>query len=175
MATQLPRPRPGLFGRRSSIAGYSFIEVLMSIGILSISLAVCVPRLSVSKRQAIAAALVGDLRVFATAFETYAQEHGSFPAEANAGEMVPEMAGSLGQKGWLKPTPIGGQYNWDADQVHYGTRYRAVIQISATAAAPLIEDVELWEAIDKLIDDGNLNTGIFRLGAGNEPIYIIAQ
>lgn len=147
----------------------------MSMGILSICVAVLVPRLTSTKRQAIATAVGNDLMKFAAAFDVYAQERGQFPGETEAGVLPTEMAERINSQAWTRMTPMGGQYNWDKDQVHYGTRYRAVIQICATASAPLAEDVEIWEALDRTIDDGNLSTGHFRLGAGNEPIYIVAQ
>jgi type II secretory pathway pseudopilin PulG len=146
----------------------------MSLGILSISLAVFVPRLTTTKNQSMATAVANDLRTFAAAFDTYAQEKGGWPAEVDAGVLPPEMTDRLNNQAWLRQTPIGGQYNWDNNQMHYGVRYQAVIQISDTASAPLPEDVEMWEAIDKVIDDGNLSTGNFRLGANNEPIFIIS-
>ena len=69
---------------------------------------------------------------------------------------------------------MGGQYNWDNNQTHYGTTYRAVIGINSTSSAPVVQDADLLEAIDDVIDDGNLTTGNFRLGADDEPIYIVA-
>lgn len=147
----------------------------MSVGILSICVAVLVPRLTSTKRQAIATAVGNDLMKFAAAFDVYAQERGQFPAETDTGVLPPEMAERISSQAWTRMTPMGGQYNWDNNQMHYGTRYRAVIQICGTTSAPLPEDVELWEALDRTIDDGNLSTGHLRLGAGNEPIYIVAQ
>jgi prepilin-type N-terminal cleavage/methylation domain-containing protein len=160
--------------RRRRPAGFTIIEVLMSLGILSITIAAVVPRLTSTKRQAIATAVVNDLRTFAAAFDTYAQEKGGYPAETAAGELPTEMKDRINNTAWLRQTPIGGQYNWDNNQLHTGTRYKAVIQISETAAAPLPQDLDLWEAIDRVIDDGNLNTGNFRLGANDEPIFIIS-
>jgi type II secretory pathway pseudopilin PulG len=153
--------------------GFTIADVLMSLIVVSISLAVVVPRLTSTKRQAMATAIGNDLRTFAAAFDTYAHETGNWPADTAAGVVPPEMATRLNADSWLRITPIGGQYNWDYNQTHYGTRYKAVIQISATSAAPLPQDVELWEAVDKTIDDGNLNTGNFRLGADDEPIFVI--
>ena len=163
------RPR----SRLSRCAGFTIADVLMSIIIISISLAVIVPRLTSTKRQAMVTAVGNDLRTFAAAFDTYAHEKGEWPADTAAGVLPPEMATRINAESWLRVTPIGGQYSWDNNQTHYGTRYKAVIQVCATSAAPLPQDVELWEAIDKAIDDGNLYTGNFRLGADDEPIFII--
>jgi prepilin-type N-terminal cleavage/methylation domain-containing protein len=165
-------PSSNFRSRRS--AGFTIIEVLMSLGILSITIAAVVPRLTSTKRQAIATTIVNDLRTFAAAFDTYAQEKGGYPAEVDAGVLPPEMKDRINSTAWLRQTPIGGQYNWDSNQLHTGTRYRAVIQISETAAAPLPQDLDLWEAIDRVIDDGNLATGNFRLGSDDQPIFIIS-
>jgi type II secretory pathway pseudopilin PulG len=155
-------------------AAFSIIEVLMSLGILSLSIAVIIPRLTATKRQAIATAMANNLKQFATAFDVYAQERGAFPAETEPGVVPPEMEGRISSEVWTRITPMGGMFNWDNNQMHYGTRYRAAIQISATSAAPLPQDIEVWEALDRTIDDGDLTTGNFRLGSGNEPIFIVA-
>ena len=167
--------RRRLFSSEHRAAAFTLIEVMMSITIVSICIAAVVPRLQSSKRQAMASTIVNDLRTFTGAFEAYAQERGTFPAEVAAGVVPPEVADRLNNTAWKRPTPIGGHYNWDSGQTHYGVTYRAVIQISETSTSPMIQDLELWEVIDKLMDDGNLLTGSFRLGAGDEPIYIIAQ
>ncbi len=165
---RIPSPPP----RRS--AGFTIIEIMVTLGILSILIASVVPRITGTKRQALAAAVVNDLRTFAAAFDTYAQEKGGFPPEVDAGVLPPEMADRISNTVWLRQTPIGGQYNWDNNQLHGGTHYRAVIQICETATASLPQDLDLWEAIDRMVDDGNLATGNFRLGANDEPIFIIS-
>src|SRR4051812_12294741 len=98
MVTNSRRRRGQFASHRLSSSGFTLVEVLMCVGILSISLAVFVPRLTSTKRQAMAAAVGGDLRTFAAAFEAYAQEKGSFPAEVEAGVLPPEMADRLGPK-----------------------------------------------------------------------------
>jgi hypothetical protein len=84
------------------------------------------------------------------------------------------MAARIDPATWSRKTPMGGQYNWDNNQTHYGTKYRAVIAINETSAAPLTQDVDLLLAVDRAIDDGVLTTGNFRLGANDEPIFIVA-
>ncbi len=156
------------------MAAFTLIEVMVAITVISIVVAAGIPALTASKKQTYAAALANDLRTFSSAFDTYAHETGAWPAEVAVGILPPEMATRINGSAWRRITPIGGHYNWDYNQLHQGTRYKAVIQISDTPDAPLPQDIELWERIDKLIDDGNLSTGNFRLGADDEPIYIIA-
>lgn len=155
--------------------GFTLVEIMVTITIISILCAILVPTMMKIKRRSMATAIGNDLRVFAGAFEAYSHEAGRWPAEVDAGVFPPEMASRINDGTWMRRTPIGGQYNWDADQMHQGSRYKAVIAISSTSAAPLTQDADLWEAIDRVIDDGNLTTGNFRIGTDDEPIFIVAQ
>lgn len=162
-------------GARRFTAGFSIVEIMVALTIVSLLITLAVPQLKKYQVAAGATVVVSDLRTFATAFETYAQEKGSFPAEVEAGVMPPEMADRLGASGWLRVTPIGGHYNWENNQKHGGVRYRAAISISETATAPLEVHEERLREIDRLIDDGNLSTGNFRTGVNHDALYIILQ
>ena len=148
---------------------------MVTLTIISLLAAMLMPALAYTKRRTQATAVSNDLRVLAGAFNVYAHEVGSWPAEVDAGVAPPEMAGRIASVLWTRKSPIGGQYNWDSNQVHYGVRYKAVIAISGTTAFPFVQDISVLEAIDRAIDDGVLTTGNFRLGANDEPIFIIAQ
>lgn len=147
---------------------------MVVITIISLLAAASVPTIVKVKRRSLASVIANDFRVFATAFDTYAHEVGGWPAEVDAGIVPPEMASRLNTTAWLKPTALGGQFNWDASQTHAGTNYRAVIAINSTAASPVIQDADLLEAIDAVMDDGNLESGSFRLGSDDEPIFIVS-
>lgn len=145
----------------------------MSMAIGSMVLMVAVPKVKQAERQSRATIIIADLRTFASAFEGYAQEKGTWPEETEAGAIPAEMAGRLGSTGWARLTPIGGQYNWESNQTHGGIRYRAAISISETTLSPLPLNEDLLKEIDRLMDDGNLSTGHFRTGVNNDPLYII--
>lgn len=158
-------------GRRNS--GFTLVEIMVVVTIISLLVALGVPAFLRVKVKAKANVVVSDLRTFAAAFDAYAQENGGWPAEADAGVMPVGMTGRLNEAGWMRATPIGGKYNWDFDQMHGGVRFRAAIAISDTAEAALVEDADLWLAIDRAMDDGNLSTGNFRTGASSEPVFIV--
>ncbi|MCX6950901.1 MAG: type II secretion system protein [Verrucomicrobia bacterium] len=157
-------------GRRA----FSLIEIMITLTIISLLAAISMPTLKSVKRRTAATAIGNDLRTFAAAFDGYVHETGAWPAETAAGVLPPEMAARINPTAWLRATPLGGQYNWDNNQMHAGNRYKAAIAISDTAASPFIQDVDLLEAIDRIIDDGNLATGNFRIGADDEPVFIVA-
>lgn len=143
--------------------------------IISLLMLAAIPTFRKIQRRAKTAAVVNDFRTFAAAFDSYAAEKGSWPAETAAGVMPPEMIERFKDVVWTRTTPIGGKYNWDYNQLHAGTRYKAAIVIEGTTDAPLVFDGDQLLDIDEKFDDGNLSTGNFILGAGMNPVYIIER
>ncbi len=146
---------------------------MVVVAIISVLASLAVPsakRYQVASRASVVAS---DLRTFAAAFNGYAQEKGGFPAETDPGVLPPEMVDRLNKSAWERVTPMGGQYNWESGQLHGGVRYTAAICVSESATAPLTVNSDLLLAIDKIIDDGNLSTGIFRTGVNNDALFII--
>lgn len=147
---------------------------MVTITIISLLVAAAVPAMIHVKRRSVATAVANDLRVFAAAFDAYAHEAGGWPQEVDAGVVPSEMAARLNATVWQRPTAIGGFYNWESDQMHAGSRYRAAIAITSGGTNSVQQDADLFEAIDRVLDDGNLNSGNFRLGSDDEPVFIVA-
>ena len=103
--------------------------------IISVLAMVSVPAFARIQRRAKTTAIVNDFRAFAAAFDTYAHENGGWPAESAAGVCPPAMTAHLNTVAWLRKTPMGGQYNWDYKQTHFGTQITAAIAISAPSAS----------------------------------------
>ena len=169
---QSQRSARGLPHRSSR--GFSLTEIMVVVTIISLLAAISLPTLKNVRRRTTATQIGNNLRTFSAAFETYVHEMGTWPAETVAGVLPPEVANRINPTAWRAMTPLGGQYNWDNTQMHDGTRFKAAIAISNTAAAPFVMDLDLIESIDRIIDDGNLATGNFRIGADDEPVYIIS-
>ena len=148
---------------------------MVVVTIISVLAAFAMPASRRIATSARAAATVNDLRVFATAFQTYAQQNSNYPPSAGIGVMPPLMAGALNQTAWRRITPIRGCYKWNLDTVHAGTRYRASISLRTQGTNRVSNDRSQLLAIDRAIDDGNLATGVFFIGAGNEPVFIIER
>jgi type II secretory pathway pseudopilin PulG len=171
-----------LIGRQRiprSCAGVGLVELMVVVLIISMLMAVAVPSYQRVRQKAKSATLVNDLRVFAAVFQAYAHEHGAWPDETVAG-VVPAGITSeeLKVDVWNNVTPNGGKFDWEFMQVHpggttSGGRWRAAIAITDGDELPLIVDLELFRLMDQALDDGDLNTGSFRLGTGNCPLYII--
>jgi type II secretory pathway pseudopilin PulG len=159
---------------RSRLAAFSMTEIMVVLTIISLLGAIGMPTLQKVRRHTAATAIGNDLRTYAAAFDAYVHETGAWPAETAAGVFPPEMASRIYAATWVKPTTIGGQYNWDRGQMHAGRTYAAAIAISDTATSPFTQDADLLQAIDAIIDDGDLTKGNFFIGDNDEPVFIIA-
>jgi type II secretory pathway pseudopilin PulG len=172
----LAPPSPGVHPRRPSlVAGFNLVEIGMATLIIGLLAAVGMPVLKRTLVAGRASALASDLRTFAAAFQNYEQQNGRWPPDAGTGVLPPLMAGSLGATAWKRVTPIGGYYNWEYNRTAAGVRYRAGIGIRTKSGMRVTTDRAQLLAVDRLIDDGNLSTGSFFLGIGNEPFLAIER
>ena len=157
-------------------SGFTLIEIMVVVIITGILISLAIPgasKLILTTRNNI---IVNDLKVFAGAFHQYAGEKGMFPDDQGSGESFPPgMDTYLAQTAWTRKTPIGGNYNWDRNANHGGTVYEAVISIADSPENDIIVTMEQLGQIDSQIDDGDLNTGLFRLGRRNNPIFIVSN
>lgn len=161
--------------RRPALPGFTLVEVMVVVTLISVLASLSVPAVRLVKMRARTAAIANDFRTFEAAFNGYAQEHGAFPPEAAAGVMPTGMSERLNSTAWLRPTPMGGRYDWENNQLHFGVKYRAAIAITATANSPLPLDVNQLLDLDRKQDDGNLFNGSFRIGAALNPLWVILQ
>lgn len=160
--------------RPRSIRGFTLVEIMVVVTLISLIAMLSVPTMQKIRRKARATAIANDFRVFATAFMTYSQENGAWPVETAAGITPAGMDPYLRGGAWPRVTPMGGRYNWENLQLHQaGFRPRAAIAITSTGDSPILVDASQLTAIDEAIDDGDLTTGNFRVGAGNAPLFVI--
>lgn len=154
--------------------GFSLVELAVAVAIVSILAAVAVPISTRLIFRARSTAVQNDLRVFAAAFQAYANEHGDWPAgDGTPAAFPPGMEGVLGQTGWQNRTPIGGRYAWDPGSTQQGGHYRAAIVIASVADDPVSDDIRQLEDLDRRMDDGDLDSGNLILGFQNQPVYVL--
>jgi type II secretory pathway pseudopilin PulG len=151
---------------------------MVVVVIISMLAAVSVPAFQRIQRKAKATTIANDFRVFGAAFDTYAQETGTWPVEVAAGAFPAVMAQRIKSTAWLRKTPMGGQYNWEYNQFNLFGTYRAAIAISATPSAPLPLDVNMLYDLEHMIDSPTTldwSNGSFGLGTGIVPLFIIQR
>ena len=163
-----PNNSPSIRARRA----FTLVEISVVVTLLGLLVAMALPAYRHVTLQSKAAALVNDVRVFATAFQTYSTQKGGWPTTGTPGVVPPEIADAM-SAAFSKPTPIGGMYEWDYNTSANGFHVTAAITVVSTGASPMTDDVELIDKVDQLYDDGNTATGNVQLGATNTLVFIL--
>ena len=147
----MPGSTPG-FGQGFA-HGFTLIEILIVVIILGILAAVVIPSFANGTAQSRNAAFVTALRAYSDAFNVQALLDGAYAADRTPGVLPPEVSSAISATDWARPTPIGGQWDWDYGQ--FGVTAALSVYRPDRTAAEMLE-------IDQLIDDVNLATGGFR-------------
>jgi prepilin-type N-terminal cleavage/methylation domain-containing protein len=156
------------------MAGFSLVELMVVVTIISMLVALSLPSYKRIQRKTRAAAIANDFRVFSAVLQAQAHENGSWPAETPAG-VVPAGVTSddIQLETWTSPSVIGGTFDWENGQIHNGIKYTAAIALVDTPDSPLLLDTELYQEIDAILDDGNLNTGNFVVSQDGGNTYLL--
>lgn len=162
------------FRRAATCArGFTVTELMVVttlIGILSMMSTAALQNLS---KHAEAAAFVNDGRVFSEAFNRYAQERGTFPADQTVAQQVPTgMTEYLKATNWLRTTPLGGTYEWDnKDAVNsLGTTFSGAIKVTGCSWT-----IANLQRLDSWFDDGSLATGNIVVADAGATVYFVIE
>jgi prepilin-type N-terminal cleavage/methylation domain-containing protein len=138
--------------RPSALAAFTLVEIMIVVVIIGLLAAMALPAFGRVRDASQSSRFISDLRTFAQAFEGYAAQHGGWPGNAGTGVVPPGMSGDFNETNWRGRNSVGGRWNWDRN-------VNVAAGISVTGA--MFTDAQM-AAIDAKIDDGNLNTGLFR-------------
>lgn len=148
---------------------FSILDVAIYVGLVSIFMAVAVPLLRGAALQKRTAECASKLMWAADAFDQYAANAGEYPPDGDGpGAVQPcrEMGRTFYEFSidwWGESTDLGGAWDWFRDE------NRGFIAISN----PQVSEKEM-KRLDRLIDDGNLDGGMFRR-YGSIYCYILKQ
>jgi len=162
---------PGMSARLRH-RGFTIVELMITVTLIAILAMLVRAEVQRVNTRARASAYWNDCRVFSEAFNRYAQDRGSFPADQTVtGQLPPNMSDYLPQTSWLRTTPLGGRYEWDNKDANnsLGVTFNAAIKVtSCTWTTTNLQKIDTW------FDDGNLTTGNFRVtDAGATVIFVI--
>lgn len=154
--------------------GFSLVELVVVVMVLSILAAIAVPQFMMTRGSASVTRAAQDLRAISNATEMHYVTRGSWPPEAAKGRLPQGMEEYLDSTAFSNPCPLGGQYDWVnaglATRTNTGTTRRTGISINwGTESVPL----DLCQRLDAMIDNGDLKTG--RIMMPNARTLILVQ
>ncbi len=152
--------------RHSIKKGFTLVEIMVVVTIIGLLASIAIPSYQQSRNSAIASKTASDFKRFADQFNLYALQKGTWPDDGYPGTIPAGMESYLADNVWQEVTPLGG--NWDYDNSAFG--FTSGVSIDSTT---LGDDALL--AVDSLLDDGSLSTGIMIKTGGNRLSYILER
>lgn len=140
--------------------------LVVIIGLLAL---LALPALGKAREGSYKSRLSNDFRQFRTGFETYALDHGEWPADRGPGSLPDVMDGYIVETKFEDPTIMEGEWDWDGPGAF---SFEAGISVVGSNA-----DTEFLERLDLALDDGSLGSGMFRTGvaAGGGSFTLILE
>lgn len=173
----------GRRSRRHQAAGFALIEVGLVLLIFVLAAGLMLDLLGRVQQRRRCDQFVADLREFAAAFQSYAQQHeAGLPASTDDAALPAGMEDLLKDTNWRRGSPFGGNYGWvapdpanpPADGSGRG-RSGAIVLTAFAPSFPLTLSRRDLLYIDARIDDGNLATGRFRTGFNGWPVCLVGE
>ena len=144
--------------------GFTLVEIMIVVGIIGLLAVIAIPAFVKARIQAQNTAFANDLRIAVQGIEMYTIDNGTYPPDANHGVKPPEAAEYLTKVDW-EETPIGGYWDWERDV--FG------IVAGVSVWRPERDDGQM-QAIDALVDNGDISSGSFQKKSGRYT-YIIEE
>lgn len=144
--------------------------VVVVIGILALLAVPAFERIRASTRVT---RFVSDLRTFSGGLETLMLETGMPPGDPGTGELSgghPLLPQYVSRAKFEAPTSLGGR--WDIDAADFGARALVGVDLGGSATAQQLADLT---RADRMVDDGDLGTGLFRNYQGTRRGYRLIE
>ena len=148
---------------RPGRAAFTLIEIMIVVAVIGLLAAIALPSIARARETTRATLMFTDMKTAASAFEMFAMENPSYPPSAAPGVVPIGMSPYLGSLKWTEPSPLGGSWDWDFNSSGF---------VAAVSVLGHKGTSEAMQELDARLDDGNLDTGIFR-GRPNGNSYVI--
>jgi prepilin-type N-terminal cleavage/methylation domain-containing protein len=136
-------------------AGFTLVEIMIVVVIIALLATIALPAFLRVRAASQSSRFISDLRTFAQAFETYSAQNGVWPPNGGTGVVPVGMtAADLNRGAWTTlKNSVGGRWNWDFNN--------SGVTAAIATTNVTVSDAQMT-AIDAKIDDGDLNTGLFK-------------
>lgn len=152
---------------------FTLVEIMIVVVIIGLLAAMAIPAFEKVRQNSRVSRFASDLRTFAGGLDTMMLELGALPGDPGTGSLAgghPQLADYLNASTYAQPTSIGGQ--WDIDSSDMGMNCVVGVDFGG---APSDVELAMLEAVDEVIDDGNLSTGVFQGYDGNRRGYLTIE
>jgi prepilin-type N-terminal cleavage/methylation domain-containing protein len=163
-------------GRRGR--AFTLVEIMVVVVIIGLLAALAVAGFTRLKVRTENNAISNDLRVFASAFETYALQNGGWPSSSpGPGQLPPEMVGAIKPEAFARAPLAGCSYVWGTNEGESAIETFAALAIGASDEEGDLGSVLTLErvlSLDEQIDDGNFSSGRIRV-INNRIVFFLTK
>ena len=145
-------------------SGFTMIELIVVIVVLAILAGVAVPKLYDMGTRARISTTAYSWKVLTRAVNQYLIDNANaVPPNVNDGVMPPQLDPYLSNADYTRTPPVGGMWDYDEWSADGGGGAGLIVSVSITNST---QPSSTFQAIDAIVDDGNINTGqVFYLSA----------
>lgn len=137
--------------------GFTLMEILIVVVILGILAAIVIPSFASATEDTRKAAFTQDIRAFEAGIMRYEIDNGAYPPDGGSGTVPAGLEPYVNVPKWQSGSSIGGVWDNETDDlltVGVGVHFNGTGQD---------RDAAYMTDIDKMLDDGVLTTGSFRV------------
>lgn len=148
---------------------FTLVEILIVVVILGILAAIVVPQFADAATATRQSAFATDIKTWAEAATRYQAETGEYLEDSASGDFPAGWDAYANREQWENGTVIGGL--WDFELNSFGVRSSFGVHFNGVAP----QSDEFMSVIDRIVDDGDLATGVFRKLAADRFYFIMAR
>ena len=159
--------------RNTSRRAFTLVEIMIVVAIIGLLAAMAIPAFQKVQQNSRVSRFASDLRTFAAGLDTMMLEVGALPGDPGTGSLAgghAQLAEYINAATYIQETSIGGR--WDIDSSDVGLN--CVVGVDFGGAPNSVQLANL-EAVDALIDDGDLSTGVFQGYQSNRRGYLTIE
>ena len=128
--------------------------------------AIAIPSYMRFRDRALVTQIASNLKTFGTAFQAYSFDNDdNYPPDCHNSLPI-GMEDYISAKAFEDATPLGGRYNWEGPDSY---PYAGISIFEPEKGMSVIE------LLDSAIDDGDTDSGNFRVTWNGRPTYIIEE
>lgn len=151
--------------------GFSLIELVIVIAILAILASIVAPRFINAQAQAEAVSAGQSMKAIAKAAMHYYAKTGEWPADKNRRIVPDELLDYISEREF-EQAPLGGAFDFEDWR---GKNWTAGGDPIGICVSIVEGDPNLYEAVDREIDDGDLTTGAVRFCESKPRLVYVLQ
>lgn len=156
--------------RLGARGAFTLVEILIVVVILAVLSALVMPGFVGAMEQTTQGAFIADIKTYANGAVAFWAKEGTYLEDSDSGVLPTGFGEYVDPRGWERGTPIGGV--WDAELYEWGVTSAVGVHFDGTGET---RDDAYMLAIDAVMDNNDLETGVFRKLGEGRYYYIVEE